>query len=185
MKSETPPSPATRDAEGMTALEWAASQGGLPPTQFAFLVRMATISTDWRLSAKQAEIGAHFGLNERQCRNVINGLLSRGLVRRIRRGGFGVGSLASVYILNEKDPHPEQRPVREPITAQTRYTVLKAFGFRCARCQVSASDQELDIDHIVPVCVGGTNARANLQPLCEPCHVSKSREDLHALADAA
>jgi 5-methylcytosine-specific restriction protein A len=34
------------------------------------------------------------------------------------------------------------------------------------------------VDHIRPLFKGGTDAWANLQSLCEPCHAEKTREDL-------
>lgn len=34
-----------------------------------------------------------------------------------------------------------------------------------------------ELDHIIPVALGGTGKRENLQPLCGECHKVKSRED--------
>ncbi|MFZ3485295.1 HNH endonuclease [Sphingomonas sp. 3-13AW] len=34
-----------------------------------------------------------------------------------------------------------------------------------------------EIDHIVPLSRGGSNARANLQGVCEPCHKAKSERE--------
>jgi 5-methylcytosine-specific restriction endonuclease McrA len=38
-------------------------------------------------------------------------------------------------------------------------------------------DQGTDIDHIKPVRAGGQTTLENLQLLCEPCHIDKSRQD--------
>jgi len=35
----------------------------------------------------------------------------------------------------------------------------------------------LEIDHIIPVCLGGTNDENNLQTLCRECHIEKSYHD--------
>lgn len=43
----------------------------------------------------------------------------------------------------------------------------------CRLCGGSA-DQ---VDHIVPLRAGGTNDRANLQPLCASCHSTKTVQD--------
>lgn len=34
-----------------------------------------------------------------------------------------------------------------------------------------------DVDHVVPLRRGGTHQRSNLQPLCKPCHASKSAKE--------
>lgn len=42
----------------------------------------------------------------------------------------------------------------------------------CAKAgRVTAAE---DVDHIVPRARGGTDDRANLQPLCAPCHSTKT-----------
>ena len=35
----------------------------------------------------------------------------------------------------------------------------------------------MQIDHIIPLVVGGTNEIDNLQILCKPCHFSKSKSE--------
>ena len=45
----------------------------------------------------------------------------------------------------------------------------------CARCKRKPSVQ---VDHIIPLCKGGTDERDNLQGLCYDCHEDKTREDL-------
>ncbi|MGF6957988.1 HNH endonuclease [Paraburkholderia youngii] len=35
-----------------------------------------------------------------------------------------------------------------------------------------------EVDHIVPLFKGGTDAPGNLQSLCEPCHAAKTRIDV-------
>ena len=35
-----------------------------------------------------------------------------------------------------------------------------------------------EVDHIKPLCAGGTNARDNLQALCSDCHKDKTRRDV-------
>ena len=42
---------------------------------------------------------------------------------------------------------------------------------RCARC---GSTKRLEMDHIIPLCVGGTSDDINLQTLCYDCHVKKT-----------
>lgn len=52
--------------------------------------------------------------------------------------------------------------------------VWKAAGGVCAACQ---STEKLELDHILALANGGTNAETNLQFLCEPCNRSKGDRD--------
>lgn len=45
----------------------------------------------------------------------------------------------------------------------------------CRLCGARATE----VDHIVPLFHFGSRDRENLQPLCRPCHVKKSRHDAH------
>ena len=67
---------------------------------------------------------------------------------------------------------------RRPSAAQRGYgrgwrklraAVLRATP-RCRSCGGPATE----VDHIVPLRAGGSHALANLQPLCKPCHSSKT-----------
>ena len=60
--------------------------------------------------------------------------------------------------------------------------------FRNARREIMASDPACkhcgspatEVDHDTPVCMGGTDARSNLVPICRDCHRSKTgREANH------
>jgi 5-methylcytosine-specific restriction endonuclease McrA len=54
---------------------------------------------------------------------------------------------------------------------QTFYKLGRRDGFRCKNC---GSVEKLEIDHIVPVILGGTNKLENLQFLCSDCNGKKS-----------
>lgn len=70
---------------------------------------------------------------------------------------------------------PSRRPTN--FTAKQRN---KWLGNRCVRC--GATDN-LCLDHIIPVCAGGTSTHDNAQTLCQPCNNLKVKEDrLIALA---
>lgn len=49
---------------------------------------------------------------------------------------------------------------------------LEAFDGKCAKC---GTDERIEIDHIKPLCLGGTNHIDNLQPLCKSCNSRKNR----------
>lgn len=62
-------------------------------------------------------------------------------------------------------------------TAADLAEILKVQGNRCAYCRADLRHQQKHVDHIKPLALGGSNARANLQYLCRPCNQSKSARD--------
>lgn len=62
---------------------------------------------------------------------------------------------------------------RKPISTQLRYRLLKQSGFKCQACGTSASDTELQIDHVIPFSKGGKDAEENYQVLCATCNHGK------------
>jgi 5-methylcytosine-specific restriction endonuclease McrA len=62
-------------------------------------------------------------------------------------------------------------------TAADIAEILKAQGGRCAYCRTSLNRAKKHVDHIVPLALGGSNGRANLQIACAACNQSKSARD--------
>ena len=77
------------------------------------------------------------------------------------------------------------RPPRRPVfsTSFRLNLFLKRKG-SCASChQKIDAGKAWDIDHILPLALGGTNEPENLQILCRPCHQSKtSQSDIPRIA---
>ena len=61
---------------------------------------------------------------------------------------------------------------------QTLRTRILSHEPLCRHCQakgrVTAAEE---IDHIIPLSKGGTYDDDNLQPLCKPCHATKTAQD--------
>jgi len=55
--------------------------------------------------------------------------------------------------------------------------ILKAQGHRCAYCSACLKIGRKQVDHIAPISRGGSDHRANIQYLCEPCNQSKNAKD--------
>ncbi len=49
--------------------------------------------------------------------------------------------------------------------------VLSRFNGRCAKC---GSDENIEMDHVIPLARGGTHSPDNIQPLCALCNRRKS-----------
>lgn len=63
------------------------------------------------------------------------------------------------------------------IPGTLRYDVLKRAHFRCELCGVSAEENALEVDHILPRNHGGTDDINNLQALCYSCNATKRDRD--------
>jgi hypothetical protein len=61
---------------------------------------------------------------------------------------------------------------REPLTRDELDQILTRYNHCCARCNETLK-ATYDIDHIQPLCDGGSDDLDNLQPLCLPCHAEK------------
>ena len=71
------------------------------------------------------------------------------------------------------------------VSGSDHYEVLKEAKFRCVLCGVSAEEKALEVDHIVPKNLQGTNDRSNLQALCYTCNSSKRDTDTTDLRGVA
>jgi 5-methylcytosine-specific restriction endonuclease McrA len=62
---------------------------------------------------------------------------------------------------------------RGTIPLKVRWDVMKRGNYMCAKCGSRPPEVSLEIDHIVPLARGGTDAVTNLQVLCNPCNQGK------------
>ena len=69
-------------------------------------------------------------------------------------------------------PVPQlERESRKPLSVRKRFFVLKRDGYKCRLCKDSGVT--LEVDHIVPVAQGGSDALDNLHALCVRCNRGK------------
>lgn len=60
-----------------------------------------------------------------------------------------------------------------------RFEVLERDNFRCQYCGTGVKDGiQLHVDHIVPVCEGGTDDMSNLVTACIDCNRGKGGDEL-------
>lgn len=60
---------------------------------------------------------------------------------------------------------------RRKLSPQRRAQIMQRDNGACRSC---GSTTDVCIDHIVPLCQGGSNEVSNLQVLCRPCNSSKA-----------
>jgi len=73
------------------------------------------------------------------------------------------------YKLSPENPIRKRRKVSNGL----RYKILKRDSFCCILCGASGRDDELQVDHIIPIAKGGNNSEENLRTLCRRCNSGK------------
>ena len=76
--------------------------------------------------------------------------------------------------------HREQAHYQTADWRARRERILVRDAFVCRSCGRVVSGHEANVDHIVPLEDGGTDADANLQTLCRACHGRKTRREQRA-----
>lgn len=70
---------------------------------------------------------------------------------------------------------------RVPVSVRTRFEVFKRDGFTCQYCGRKSPDVVLEVDHVQPVALGGSNDVINLITACWDCNHGKSDKPLSEL----
>ena len=73
---------------------------------------------------------------------------------------------------------------RRAMTQKRRKAVLERSGGLCRVCLCALDVSSAEIDHTIPLELGGEDEIENLQPLCKPCHRAKTTEDIKRIAKA-
>lgn len=59
------------------------------------------------------------------------------------------------------------------ITPEKRHVVILRHGPACFYCRCALAPQHVTMDHLVPLCRGGTSRESNLVPCCLRCNGKK------------
>jgi hypothetical protein len=63
---------------------------------------------------------------------------------------------------------------RKPLGKRLRFSIFARDNFTCRYCGRQSDSVELQVDHLIPVCKGGTNDESNLVTACVPCNQGKA-----------
>lgn len=71
------------------------------------------------------------------------------------------------------------------VSKRVRFEVLRRDTYTCRYCR--SKDNELTVDHVTPVALGGTDDPSNLVACCKDCNAGKSSTspDAHTVAQVA
>lgn len=72
---------------------------------------------------------------------------------------------------------PDAQSIRQ-ISVRTRFEIFKRDDFTCRYCGRKTPEVVLEVDHIVPVCDGGSNDPINLATSCWECNRGKAGNPL-------
>lgn len=71
---------------------------------------------------------------------------------------------------------------KRAVSKARREAVIARQGGVCKRANCDA--EATDADHIIPLWCGGSNRDENLEGLCQPCHLQKTKAEAKARAKA-
>lgn len=142
---------------------------------FPSLRRLAEITNISRLSVLKA----------------IRRLESLGLISKTPQKRKDGGNTVCLYKLHyapllqskfetNKDNRPTAKSNRTNIPKSLRFKVFARDNFTCQYCGRKPPEVELVIDHIVPLCKGGTNDINNLITACQDCNLGKGTMTIQA-----
>lgn len=63
---------------------------------------------------------------------------------------------------------------RKPISKGLRFSIFSRDRFACRYCGATSDSVQLVVDHVTPVCQGGTNDPENLITSCSTCNAGKA-----------
>jgi len=75
-------------------------------------------------------------------------------------------------------------PKRKAFSKEDRAAVYVKTGGRCAYCGIEIKPSQMQIDHVFPVMLGGTDDMRNLMPTCRSCNNYKSTLTLSKFRNA-
>jgi len=92
-----------------------------------------------------------------------------------REGHFALcrGCLSKLYMMYSAPQDKKGETIivkRQTIPEKLRTKIFKRDKYKCVDC---GSEENLQIDHIIPFIVGGETVKSNLQTLCRTCNLSK------------
>lgn len=62
---------------------------------------------------------------------------------------------------------------REELSPSVRFQILRRDNYTCRYCGARPPEARLEVDHMVPVALGGKNDEINLVTACRECNIGK------------
>ncbi len=127
---------------------------------------------EWALSEQLLErLSKNETIQEKDFFTKSNALKQfRNIMRDCTSREWSVHDLELLYnaVKNKLEKH-----FRKPVTYGDYLKLLWTTPLRCAKCGKEPPSVKLHIDHIIPVSLGGSSKRLNIQFLCMECNLKK------------
>lgn len=89
-------------------------------------------------------------------------------------------------IVSSMDHEAVEPTPRRQVSKTERLTILLDQNGRCAKCLEKRALADLDLDHVIPIELGGAHERSNWQLICrDVCHREKTAVDIRNIRKAA
>jgi hypothetical protein len=82
----------------------------------------------------------------------------------------------NIIFVNKKEQFDETTN-RRLFSEFEKQSIASANDYKCNVCRTDLVEREFQIDHIIPLAIGGKNSIDNLQPLCKNCHKRKTANE--------
>lgn len=60
------------------------------------------------------------------------------------------------------------------VSKRLRWEILRRDGYRCRYCGKTSADERIEVDHVIPKALGGTDHPTNLTAACHTCNKGKN-----------
>jgi 5-methylcytosine-specific restriction endonuclease McrA len=74
--------------------------------------------------------------------------------------------------------------IRRKRSTTVRNAIWQRFNKTCQMCFQLTDERGFELDHHIPLEIGGDDSDDNLRPLCRPCHRLKTKGDRTDIAKA-
>jgi hypothetical protein len=154
--------------------DWLAGTRGLSDAETGVYITLfclcaETDDTHNLIYLRNSELAKACGTTKKRLRSALNELDRLGLI-------FGHCGGLGVVAVSEFQEKYRQGKTRRAIPLSVREHVYDRDAATCQYC--GEVDGEMHIDHIYPVCRGGSDEPENLTIACAPCNLSKGGKTL-------
>lgn len=101
----------------------------------------------------------------------------RALAELVKRRLIAFDAGGALRVRYTRPGHPAKPYLRMPIPASTRQLVIERDGSTCRLCGEPVELDQVDLDHLVPVSLGGTNHADNLRVAHASCNRARGNRE--------
>ncbi len=73
---------------------------------------------------------------------------------------------------------------RKPLSTAQKVRLFQDAGGICHICGGKIDNELWDVEHVIPLALGGDDAEANMRPAHRQCHAPKTVNDIRVIAKA-